>query len=100
VATISGETRSLSYVPSAGFEPASPGYPGALLVGPQLRDVVPPAFATALNSRLKRHGDEDWKGHRSEELACFPLHYCLLPGRRDSNPRLPRDRCSPSRHSP
>ena len=38
VATRNGETRSLSYVPAAGFEPASPirhcGFPGALLVGP------------------------------------------------------------------
>ena len=89
VATIGGETRSLSYVPSAGFEPASPGFPGALLVGPHLRDVVPPAFATVLNFRLKRHGDEGWKRHRSEELACFPLHYCLLPGQAGLEPASP-----------
>ena len=41
VATRNGETRSLSYVPAAGLEPASPirpcGFPGALLVGPLLR---------------------------------------------------------------
>jgi hypothetical protein len=92
VATRDGETRSLSYVSAAGFEPASPfaiAGSGCFTRRTFLGHVVPPAFATAVRL-LTRHGDEDWKDNRLSASDALPTELPALVARAGIEPATDR----------